>query len=320
MPDVDVGAEVDILLPMFNGAKYLLELLDSLYQQSYENFQLLIRDDASLDNSCEILKKHNLLSKVGVRIFYNDENIGVVSNVNYLLSDSHAPYIMFADQDDVWFPNKVSKSLFEIKKAEKKYGSDMPIVVFSDAYVGDEDLVKQSGSLLDRNGYFGYGSSSVGVLFKHLMVQNVVSGCTMMMNASMKKCLMPIPREAIMHDWWMMLVASSMGRVIFIPERTMIYRLHQNNTVGLRQSSFFIGLLHVIKKPLQARQRVRKTYGQAEIFKNRYAKILENNFGESLDAYISLSGLGFFQRCWVLWRNKFKKSALSKTIGLYFLS
>jgi len=308
---------VDILLPTFNGSEYISELLNSIDSQSYKNIRLLMRDDASVDRTCEIIADYSFC----VETFFssNTENVGVVENINRLLEQSKSSYIMFADQDDVWLKDKVFKSIEEMKKAELKFGTETPIVVFTDAYIGDENLnlnlTKQSGSLLRRNGCFGYDP-----LFKNLIVQNTVSGCTMIINSALKKHLMPIPKEAVMHDWWIMLIASAMGKVVYLPDKTMIYRLHKNNTLGLRPISLLKSVLLVIKNPAMARFRIGLTYEQAKVFQSSYSNFLSENLKTLLDEYISLSKNRFFQRCRILWRNKFKKTSISKTIGFYLLS
>jgi len=311
---------VDILLPIFNGEKYLPDLLSSISCQSYKNFHLIIRDDVSLDGSVRLLKDYGGLLSNKVSIFVNEDNVGVVRNINFLLESSVAPYIMFADQDDFWLKNKISKSLKEIQKIEGELGVDTPIVVFSDAYVGDDALVKQKRSLVECNGYFEYNPSCEINLFKNLMVQNIASGCTMIINETLKKRLMSIPKEAIMHDWWIMLVASAMGKVVFLSEKTMVYRLHRGNTLGLRRASFFMSVIDIVLSPKRAKSRVVATYIQAGAFQRIYADFINDDVKALLFEYSSLSRYNFFRRCQVLWKNKFKKSSVGKTIGFYLFS
>jgi len=316
----DYAPLVDIILPTFNGEKYLPELLDSIANQSYKNFRLLVRDDASSDKSAKLLKSCHFFPQKNIYISSNDENIGVVHNINKLLMESSASYVMFADQDDVWLKDKITMSLQEIKRAEAQFGVDTPIVVFTDAYVGDENLVKQANSLLEFNGYFGYSSQEDAMQFRNLMVQNLISGCTMVINIALKKRMLPIPAGVIMHDWWIMLVASAMGRTIFMADKTMVYRIHQNNTLGLREASLLKGIWSVLKSPLQAKGRVSESYKQARIFQDIYFDILSRDVRLLLIEYTDLPSLNIIHKWWRLWRNNFRKSSISKTIGFYLLS
>jgi len=311
---------VDVLLPTFNGEKYLPDLLSSISKQSYKNFRLIGCDDASSDRSFNILKECDLFLKNQFYFLRNDENLGVVVNVKNLLENSVASYNMFADQDDFWLDDKIAKSLKKIQEAEGFFGTCTPIVVFTDSYIGDENLIKQSESLLKRNGYFGYSPKSSIERFKGLMVQNIASGCTMIINRALKERLKLMPEKAIMHDWWVMLAASAMGKVICLSDKTMVYREHKNNTLGLRPLSFFLATLNIIVNPLEAKRRIEMTYKQAEIFRDTYFEFLSEDVKYLLNEYISLSHHGFSQRCRVLWRNEFKKSSVSKTIGFYLLS
>jgi len=309
---------VDILLPTFNGGKYLIELLDSISCQSYKNIRLLIRDDSSSDRTCEIVAGYDFCFD---SVFYtNSENLGVVENINLLLEQSESPYIMFADQDDVWLKDKVASSLKEMKASELKFDNNIPVVVFTDAYVGNEVLIKQPKSLLDNNGYFEYGSLHESTSFKNLVVQNTVSGCTMMINTALKKYLNSLPGEAIMHDWWIMLVASAIGKVVFLPDKTMIYRLHENNTLGIRSPSLWGIFVAVFKNPLEIMRKIKMTYGQANTFKEMYSDLLTDDVNRLLNEYILLSSCGFFHKFSIFWRNRFRRSSIGKTIGFYFLS
>ena len=106
--------QIDILLATYNGEKYLSELIDSILSQTYKNIRLIISDDCSKDNTREILDKYKKEDS-RVIVYKQEQNQGYVKNFEFLLKKVESNYYMLADQDDVWLPEKVEKSLQKLK-------------------------------------------------------------------------------------------------------------------------------------------------------------------------------------------------------------
>ena len=92
--------KVDILLPTYNGEKYLREQLDSILNQTYKNIRIIISDDCSKDSTSEILKQYKEKDE-RIEIYIQENNLGVVKNIEFLLKKVENPLYMLADQDDV---------------------------------------------------------------------------------------------------------------------------------------------------------------------------------------------------------------------------
>ena len=125
--------KIDVLLATYNGEKYLREQLDSILNQTYTNFNLIISDDCSTDGTVKILEEYEKKDSRITGVFVHQKNQGVVKNIEYLLSLVQSDYYMLADQDDVWLPEKIEMSLKKIKETD----SDL---VFGDLEVVDEKL------------------------------------------------------------------------------------------------------------------------------------------------------------------------------------
>ena len=123
---------VDILLATYNGEKYLKPQLDSILKQTYSNFRLLISDDDSSDKTKEILKEYAKKDK-RIILYFQEKNLGVIKNFEFLLKNVENEYYMFSDQDDIWKEDKIEKSINHIKETD----SDL---VYSDLEVVDENL------------------------------------------------------------------------------------------------------------------------------------------------------------------------------------
>ena len=129
---------VQILLSTYNGERYLGALLDSILAQTYQDWNLLIRDDGSSDGTMSVIQDY--ISKDSrITLLPSKENVGVISSFELLLKSSSAPYLLFCDQDDVWLPKKVD-ILYSCMLDEERNFPGKPLLVHSDLLVVDADL------------------------------------------------------------------------------------------------------------------------------------------------------------------------------------
>ena len=119
--------KIDILMATYNGGKYVEEQLKSIISQSYENWNLVIRDDGSGDNTLKILNEYSKSDKRIHIILDNKGNLGLVKNFEELMKRSTEEYIMFSDQDDVWVDNKINILLQKMLEIEKKMQLKKPM-------------------------------------------------------------------------------------------------------------------------------------------------------------------------------------------------
>lgn len=229
---------VDILLASYNGEKYIKEQLESIVNQTYKEWRLIIHDDQSLDRTTEILQEmihsfekqyHSSAFEKKIKLSVNSESCkGAAANFLGLLKEAKNDYVMFCDQDDVWYPDKIEKSLKLMKRLEKKYGSHKPLLVYTDLAVVDEQQQMISSSFRQ------YMNIPLHLRLPRLLMQNSVTGCTILMNRSLYKLLMEAGNveKIVMHDHFAALLAVIFGNTAYIPEATMKYRQHGKNAVG----------------------------------------------------------------------------------------
>jgi rhamnosyltransferase len=220
--------KVNVLLPTYNGDFFLEEQIKSLLNQTYKNINILIRDDGSEDKTNSIIQR---LAKTDDRIIVNSEiaeNLGLVANINFLLGISDADYIMYCDQDDVWFENKIEVLLDEMLRRESELDKNTPILIHSDCYVTDENLNIKGLFKGDKPMQYGLQNS----LFKFY-----VQGASTLINKSLKKEIYPFIENVYLHDRYTHLVAEIIGSRFYVNLPLMYYRQHSANLVG---SSSFI--------------------------------------------------------------------------------
>ena len=234
---------IEILLSTYNGEQFLSEQIDSIIHQSFTDWKLIIRDDGSSDSTNAIIESYcNLLPEKICKLNGRTDNIGVIRSFELLLSECQSEYIMFCDQDDVWLPNKIERSFFEIKLLEKKHTADSPLLVHTDLIVVDEELTIINKSfwnfthlnpdIIERNSYF-------------LGIANCVTGCTMLFNSAAKKVALPFPENCLMHDAHIALAVKKHGYITHIAEPTINYRQHSKNKLGAIQ---FVSLTERVKQ------------------------------------------------------------------------
>lgn len=209
---------VQVLLSTHNGASYLTELLQSIWTQQGVNVEVLVRDDGSTDTTLDLLRataRENPLKLV------EGTNIGPAKSFMWLLEHSSASvdFVSFADQDDVWLPDKLSRAtqwlLRENAGEPAMYCSALTLV---------DATLKRLGEW--RPGHRG-GS------FRNAIVQNIASGCTIVINQAARELLvMRLPKAVAMHDWWVYQAVAGTGKVLVDHESRILYRQHTVNSIG----------------------------------------------------------------------------------------
>ena len=249
---------VDILMSVYNGEKFLAEQLESLLGQTHKNWRLVVRDDNSTDSSVRVLSEYRNRYPEKI-VFVSDQRgqLGACQGFAQVVQHSSADYMMFCDQDDVWLPTKVELSLAEILRLER-LNPGMPIVVYTDLVVVDEELKVLAESFW-RYQHIDPQENSLS----SLILDNVATGCTMILNRPLKELALPVPSEAIIHDWWFSLVCSVYGKVSFVNDKTVLYRQHGKNEVGAQDYRLSTRFRRLWKSPRSFYARATKMAGLA---------------------------------------------------------
>ena len=220
---------VEVLLSTYNGERFLREQLDSIINQKGIYVKISIRDDGSKDNTISIIKDYIEKYKDSINFIEdNFGNIGVIKSYEKLLINSKEKYLAFSDQDDIWLPDKLVKSLEVLKEIENR--GSMPVLVYSDLKIVDQNLNTIANSFFKMMKI----NAERGMDFKSLVVQNAVVGCTTLFNKKLKEYSLPFPSQCIMHDWWLALCANYYGKAAYVPQQLILYRQHQNNVIGAK--------------------------------------------------------------------------------------
>jgi rhamnosyltransferase len=240
---------VFLVLPTYNAGPYLGPLLESIRGQSFTDWTLLIRDDGSSDDTRRQIEEAAARDRRIVLIrddpkgnvpssstresgrFPAHEPLGSAVGFGLLCEIAYqrgAEYLFFADQDDVWRPDKLERMLRQIQREETCDGDRSPHLVYSDLVVVDSALRTVHPSFLA----YSRLRRGEGRPLRTLLGRSFVLGCACVVNRPLLEFALPMPTEMASHDWWVALCAAAVGDISYFPEPTLWYRRHGKNTSG----------------------------------------------------------------------------------------
>ena len=289
---------VDIVLATFNGARFLSEQLASIEAQTYRDWRLIVRDDGSTDGTPAIIEAFARRHGDRVRVLRDGRGrLGACANFAAVLEASDAPYFMFCDQDDVWLPEKIADLLRSLHEIERQQDGATPILVHSDLIVVNEELRVLHPSFWR---YARLLNPAAPRRPAGPILRNFVIGCASIGNAALRQAALPIPAEAVMHDWWIALVAANLGKIVEHEGPTILYRQHSSNEVGAKSRHIFAVLSQILCAPSTAMEEVRlnieKARRQAAAFEKIHKTALNPHLNVILAEFIHLPSSTFWKR------------------------
>lgn len=313
--DIENGPVVWVLLSTWNGAKYLPELLDSILAQSYKNIRILVRDDGSTDSTPEVLAQYSEQFSDYFMVERGD-NVGVVCSFSTLIGKAIElagvdDLIMCADQDDCWMPEKLRLTL----EAYKSIGSaQLPVLIHSDLQVIDGNGEVLSDSFMDMQKLNPYANR-----VENLLVQNTVTGCTAAFNVALAKLAYPIPSAALMHDWWLALLASHFGRIEYLAAPLVGYRQHSDNVVGAKRYGvqYVAGLLFAKLRGDDKRVSLTQLAAQAEALSKVSELSSDRGHVPVVQFLADLGNLTVYQRLRFMMFTRLRKHGMLRNLVLW---
>jgi glycosyltransferase involved in cell wall biosynthesis len=307
---------IDILLATYNGDEYLADQIDSLLKQTRVNWHLIARDDGSTDATRSILAdfKNRYPEKITL-IEDGLGNLGACGNFAALLGHAGADYIMFCDQDDVWLPDKIDRTLRRMTDLAQRFGNSVPLLVYSDMKVVDRD------ARIIADSYWNYQAFNpeTGKVLSRLLVSNVIIGCTVMINRTLRDMVVPLPPETLMHDWWAGLVSVALGKNDFIGEPTVLYRQHGSNVVGATWTMNLSGIISKLRDMKKHREFLLQSQRQAGTFADRYGQLLSTGDLEKIRTYAGMSSQNWMKRRYIVVKHGFWWSGLLRNVTLLLI-
>lgn len=301
---------VDIVMATYNGERYIAKQIESIQNQSYKNWRLLISDDCSTDQTLKIVRDY---AENDHRVQIVSEGIkygGAMANFMSAIKYSDATYFMFSDQDDIWNEDKIELSIRALIDLEDAWGSDSPSFVSSDLSIVDDDLNLIASSFMKYEN-FEINEDSL----QRVLVENTAWGCTIAGNRKLRE-LLSLWRESdcpIMHDWLVNLICKACGHSAFIEKPTILYRQHAGQEAGAHKFSL-ISLLqnYQISKSREYWHGIRLN---AKVFLDIYSDQMPMEQRKTVEDFLSIFEFRPIKRLWFAVSHGFLPTGITRRMG-----
>lgn len=254
----------------YNGEKYLVEQLDSIINQTYHNWNLLIRDDNSTDKTLEIIQNYHKKDKRIKILKDNKGNLGIVRNFEELLKSSESEFIMFSDQDDIWVENKLDMYLKMIEKIKNK-----GFMIHSDAILFDKN---KSNILKDTF----ISKKAINRGLENVFFNYFVQGATILISKEIKNFILPFPKEVYLHDRYIHLISELFFERIFVNKALIYYRQHGDNQIGAKNT---------IRELLSKRYFDERDRQLIKVIYNKYGSLLTEDKKKLIEEYFKITDI-----------------------------
>ena len=288
-----------ILLASYNGEKYISEQLDSIINQTYKNWELIIRDDGSKDETMTILNKYEKKDE-RIKILRDDKgNLGFLKNFEELLFNAKEEFVLFSDQDDFWLKNKLEKFVEKIRDLNEKVLSK-PLLIHCNSLVCDEKLEIIKEKFIDSK--IAKKNNSNIYFFEY-----IVQGSTSMVNKKMIRESLPFLKSVTLHDRYFHLLSQFLGTRVFIDESLVKYRQHERNEIGANRS--------IIKNIMSKKYFYVEDRKLIEEIKEKYIKCLRKRDLNDIEKYLEVTDRNK-NRLERFWLSKYFQMKLLKRLVL----
>ena len=290
---------VAVVVATYNGATYLRAQLESIVQQTYKPSQIIIVDDASVDDTLQVANNF-AAHHPEVMVVQNETRLGYIKNFEKGMLLANASYVALSDQDDIWVPHKIEVLMHAI---------------------GDQMLAYSDSELIDANGDLLHKkmSSIKNQLAYHTPIMYAIGawapGHAMLFKKELVDKAAPFP-TLVTHDFWLGFVATCYSKVVYVNEPLVHYRQHTQNAIGADTTKNKTASLTMAQKKQKARARMKLLFNKVKEAGHQHEEVFEkiNN------SYASFSLSNNFKRAKLFYdhRNLIlaykKKSALLKIL------
>ena len=285
--------KIAILLSTFNGERWLPELLRSLRSQSLP-FELIWRDDGSTDATKELIRGAKWLQLTEAQHSEAGENMGACASFGVLMEsalDSEADIFFLADQDDVWAADKLGTIFSRFSSSS----IDKPLLIHHDLRV-----VNEGGNEIAPSLWRFMRLDAQQTEMARFLTRNSVTGCATAVNRALLEMAAPVPAAALMHDWWLGLIASAFGQICVEEVCLVDYRQHASNTLGAK--GFFHGLnpfTNWVAGWKRGNEEYRALFPQARALRallQSHPDVAPRDLAD-VTAFVSIPDLPFLERC-----------------------
>ena len=210
---------ISIAMATYNGECYVREQLDSILVQTIGDWELIVCDDGSTDNTLSILRAY-AKNDSRIKIYQNERNLGFKRNFEKAIDLCQGDYIALCDQDDIWYPNHLEVLYNQIGNHSLSIGNS-DIVNINNTYLNKR--------MSDTDGIHFIPEDTKLLLYREFFYANPFQGASMLLKKDFALRCIPIPNEVHYHDTWISICACFEDGLIYTYTPITRYRQHGRN-------------------------------------------------------------------------------------------
>ena len=210
---------ISIAMATYNGECYVREQLDSILVQTIGDWELIVCDDGSTDNTLSILRAY-AKNDSRIKIYQNERNLGFKRNFEKAIDLCQGDYIALCDQDDIWYPNHLEVLYNQIGNHSLSIGNS-DIVNINNTYLNKR--------MSDTDGIHFIPEDTKLLLYREFFYANPFQGASMLLKKDFALRCIPIPNEVHYHDTWISICACFADGLIYTYTPITRYRQHGKN-------------------------------------------------------------------------------------------
>lgn len=235
---------VSVICACYNQSKFVVESLESVKNQTYQNLEIVIWDDASEDDSVKKIDEWITSNpELNIQFIKNKENLGICKSLNTAQNLTTGKYIQLLALDDILLPDKIVRHVEILENSNEN-----EVLVFTDAYlINDQSEIYQNRFIALHKNYLSLKS---GNFFDDLLVKNFIPAMSILFKSSMLKAIGPWDENLVYEDYDMLLRLAKYHDFIFDKSTSVKYRIHENNShkklsAKMKESKYKIYLKHI---------------------------------------------------------------------------
>lgn len=224
--------ETTVLIPTYNCAKYLIECIESILNQTYSDYEILLIDDGSTDNSREIIET---FSDPRIRYFRNEKNLGIVKTLNLGIDLASGEFIARMDADDIMVGDRLANQV-KFLKENQSYGM-----------VGAwYEVIDEEGRFIELlKTHLDSQFLRLALLFRNQFAHSAVT-----MRAEILRKLKYDGKFQYCEDHELWIRFSQRCQIANLPEKHLSYRWYQDNSCNANQTQLRISVLKLLSREL----------------------------------------------------------------------
>lgn len=251
---------ISIIVVSYNQSVYIAECLNSILNQTYKNWELIVADDFSTDDSVKVFDKWLSDNNITAKKNYHKQNKGLCATLNECIDLAEGDYVKFLAADDYLHPIFFEKVVERFSMLDDSYR-----LVFSNTFVvnGQSEITDES---------YMKKPAPVGYVFEKLLTYNFIPALTAVMPRKIFDELGKLDAEILVEDWEYWLRIAQKYQVDYIDEPLAYYRMHENN-ITHKKKKIIVACWQILMKYASERK-YRKIVNRFAVY-NLYNKSLK---------------------------------------------